>query len=172
MSQKVIFRHIIDSPCGKLILSSDKTRLYTCDWANNPHRQLIDRKLATILNAVFVEESVDTIQKTEYQLSEYFIGRRKTFDLPIEFIGTEFQKSVWTELCSLKYGETSTYSDIACSLGLNNAVRAVANAIALNPLSIIVPCHRVIGRNNLLTGYAGGIEAKKKLLKIESSNSQ
>lgn len=172
MLQKVIFRHTFDSPCGKLILSSDETKLYTCDWANNPRRQLIDRKLTTKLNAIFIDESIGLIQEAENQLSEYFIGRRYTFDLLIEFIGTEFQKRVWAKLCSLKYGETSTYSDIACCLGLGNSVRAVANAIALNPLSIIVPCHRVIGHNKSFTGYAGGLETKRRLLEIETSNYQ
>ena len=102
------------------------------------------------------------------QLDEYFCGTRKAFDLPIEMHGTEFQHKVWNELCNIPYGETRSYKDIARKIGNPRAVRAVGGANNKNKLMIVVPCHRVIGTDGSLTGYAGGIEVKKKLLDLES----
>lgn len=101
------------------------------------------------------------------QLEEYFAGERTNFDLPLDAQGTEFQKKVWRELARIPYGETCSYSDIARRLNNAKAVRAVGAANGKNPISIIVPCHRVIGSNGKLTGYAGGLIAKTKLLEIE-----
>ena len=103
------------------------------------------------------------------QLKEYFSGTRKSFDLPLEMNGTEFQLKVWNELCNIPYGETRSYKDIAEKIGNPKAVRAVGGANNKNKLMIVVPCHRVIGANDSLTGYAGGIEVKKKLLELEQS---
>lgn len=101
------------------------------------------------------------------QLENYFGGRQKTFDIPYEATGTVFQKRVWQELTTIGFGETRTYQSIADAIGAPRAVRAVASAIGRNPLSIIVPCHRVIGSNGTLTGYAGGIASKRRLLELE-----
>ncbi|MDE5670225.1 MAG: methylated-DNA--[protein]-cysteine S-methyltransferase [Eubacterium sp.] len=101
------------------------------------------------------------------QLKEYLSGVRKIFDLPIEMNGTEFQLKVWSALCNIPYGETRSYKDIAEKIGNPKAVRAVGGANNKNRLMIIVPCHRVIGADGSLTGYAGGINVKKKLLELE-----
>ena len=109
----------------------------------------------------------DLTVKAIHQLKEYFSGIRKSFDLPLELNGTEFQQKVWNELCNIPYGETRTYKDIAEEIGNPKAVRAVGGANNKNKLMIIVPCHRVIGADGSLTGYAGGIAVKKKLLELE-----
>ena len=102
------------------------------------------------------------------QLDEYFRGRRKTFNLPLKWKGTDFQKQVWQALCEIPYGTTVSYSDIASKIGRPKAVRAVGQANRANELAIVVPCHRVIGKNRALTGYAGSrIDVKAKLLKLE-----
>ena len=108
-------------------------------------------------------------KRTIEQLKEYFSGIRKSFDLPLEMNGTEFQLKVWNELCNIPYGETRSYKDIAEKIGNPKAVRAVGGANNKNKLMIIVPCHRVIGANGSLTGYAGGIDVKKILLELEQS---
>lgn len=104
------------------------------------------------------------------QLDEYFAGDRKVFDLPITFNGTDFQKKVWRALCDIPYGETRSYKDIAIAIGNENACRAVGMANNKNPITIIVPCHRVIGSNSKLVGYAGGLDMKKGLLEMEKNN--
>lgn len=101
------------------------------------------------------------------QLNEYFKGERKNFDIPLDLVGTEFQKQVWLSLLKIPYGCTTTYAKQAEILGKPSAVRAVANANGKNKISIILPCHRVIGADGSLTGYGGGIEKKKKLLEFE-----
>lgn len=107
------------------------------------------------------------IAQTKRQLTEYFAGMRKTFDVPLRFIGTDFQHAVWQELLKLPYGTLTTYGEIARRIGRPGAVRAVGVAVEENPCSILVPCHRVVGANRALTGYGGGFEAKRKLLQIE-----
>ena len=101
------------------------------------------------------------------QLNQYFAGTRKTFDLPLHFGGTEFQHAVWEALLDIPYGETRTYGQIAAAIGRPKAVRAVGQAIGSNPIGILVPCHRVIGKDGTLTGFGGGLEVKEKLLKGE-----
>jgi len=102
------------------------------------------------------------------QIREYLDGKRKTFDFPYEFCGTEFQKKVWNALCAIPYGETCTYKDIATAIGNPKASRAVGMANNKNPITIAVPCHRVIGASGKLVGYAGGLEMKKALIELES----
>lgn len=107
------------------------------------------------------------IKTTYNQLNEYLLGKRKEFNIPIKLEGTAFQKKVWEELKNIPYGETRTYKQIAENIGNPKACRAVGMANHNNPIAIIVPCHRVIGTNNKLVGYAGGIDIKQKLLQIE-----
>lgn len=104
------------------------------------------------------------------QILEYLAGRRKRFDFPYQLTGTEFQKSVWQKLCDIPYGETRSYKEIAGALGKPSAGRAVGMACSKNPIWIAVPCHRVIGANGGLTGYAGGLDMKKALLQLEQKN--
>jgi len=109
----------------------------------------------------------EIIHKTYIQLDEYFNGKRKSFDIPLRIEGTPFQEAVWHVLLTIPYGETRSYKDTAEQIGRPNACRAVGNANNKNKISIIIPCHRVIGANGSLAGYGGGLEIKKKLLEIE-----
>lgn len=144
------------SPAGELILDSIGGKLSLCDWAQCKKHKII-----------FKEGTSDVIERAISQLEEYFQGKRHTFDIPLHFSGTPFQARVWEELLTIPYGTTATYSQIASQSGCPRGVRAVANAIGANPISIFVPCHRVIGSNRALTGYAGGLVAKKILLQVE-----
>lgn len=103
------------------------------------------------------------------QLREYFNRQRKNFELPLEIIGTEFQKKVWDELLKINYGETISYKELAIRLGDVKSIRAAGKANGANPLPIIIPCHRVIGAEGKLVGYGGGLEVKEKLLELEGS---
>ncbi len=128
----------------------------------------------TITGINFVDEKYPdangdspAVQAGVRQLSEYFRGERTTFDLPLEFRGTEFQKKVWRALLDVPFGSTASYGDIARAIGNPKAVRAVGGANAKNPISIVAPCHRIIGSNGKLTGYGGGLWRKKWLLAHE-----
>lgn len=125
--------------------------------------------MQTLLNAGYTEMTSEIIEETRRQLDEYFRHERQAFDIPLLTAGTEFQKSVWNSLMEIPYGQTITYGELATRLGKPAAVRAVANANGANAISIIIPCHRVIGSNNTLTGYGGGLEAKKFLLELEQT---
>ncbi|WP_245799218.1 methylated-DNA--[protein]-cysteine S-methyltransferase [Virgibacillus siamensis] len=103
------------------------------------------------------------------QFKEYIHGNRRQFDVPFTLEGTPFQKQVWETLREIPYGEIRTYSKVAISIGKPKAIRAVGHANAVNPLPILIPCHRVIGKNNKLTGYAGGVDMKRQLLEIEDT---
>lgn len=116
-------------------------------------------------------EDALTFVEVREQLDEYFAGRRRSFDVALAPVGTPFQRQVWDALCAIPYGETTTYAAIARSIGRPLAVRAVGAANGKNPLSIVVPCHRVIGKDGTLTGYAGGLPSKRLLLELESARS-
>ena len=122
-----------------------------------------------ISNNIELKES-PLIKQTINQLEEYFEGKRKSFDLPFEPKGTEFQKLVWNELLKIPYGETCSYGEIAKRIGNPKASRAIGMANNRNPISIIIPCHRVIGASGKLVGYGGGIDIKEKLLNLEKEN--
>lgn len=148
------------SPVGILKLVATKNALVAVLWENeNPKRV----RLAELI------EQVDhpILLATQKQLSEYFAGTRQRFDLPLDFEGTEFQKRVWQALLDIPFGETRSYRDIAEQVGNIKAVRAVGAANGKNPISIIAPCHRVVGMNGKLVGFAGGLNNKKILLGLE-----
>lgn len=140
-----------------------------CDWQVEKHRDHVDRRLERVLQAGFVEGMSEVIAKAVRQLDEYFARKRQTFDVPLLFVGTEFQKSVWSELLNIPFGTTVSYGEMAERIGMPKAVRAVANANGANSLSIFAPCHRVIGSDRSLTGYGGGLPAKKFLLELETN---
>lgn len=140
-----------------------------CDWQVEKHRDHVDRRLEQVLQAGFVEGMSEVIAKAVRQLDEYFARKRQTFDVPLLFVGTEFQKSVWNELLNIPFGTTVSYGEMAERIGMPKAVRAVANANGANSLSIFAPCHRVIGSDRSLTGYGGGLPAKKFLLELETN---
>ena len=127
---------------------------------------IVKIEFGKILKDVEIKETT-LISKTINEIKEYLNGNRKKFDIPIKLNGTGFQKKVWNELLKIPYGETCSYKDIAIRINNEKGVRAVGMANHNNPIAIIVPCHRVIGKNGKLVGYAGGIDIKSKLLEIE-----
>lgn len=167
MNQVYCYRY--HSPCGELILGSLGQQLCLCDWRYRSKRSMIDRRLQKYLKASFIDRSSDVIDSAIAQLDDYFAGHRQQFDIPLLFAGSDFQHRVWQALLAIPYGETRSYNELADSLGEGGASRAVASANGANALSIFVPCHRVIGRDGQLTGYAGGLPAKEQLLDLECS---
>lgn len=148
------------SPVGDLTLIASDTGLTAILWPNDDPSRVPAR------NPV---ESADhpILAEAKRQLTAYFAGELKVFTVPLDMIGTDFQKSVWAALLTIPHGETRSYAEIARQIGRPTATRAVGAANARNPLSIIAPCHRVIGSNGALTGFAGGLEAKELLLRLE-----
>lgn len=158
------------SPYGNLMLGSFEDKLCLCDWSTSKHRETIAKRLQKILQADYKEEPSSITQEAARQLDEYFQKRRTAFTLPLLFSGTEFQQKVWRKLLEIPYGKTVSYQELAGMLHMPTAVRAVANANGANAISIFVPCHRVIGSNHTLTGYAGGLETKRLLLALEGGS--
>jgi methylated-DNA-[protein]-cysteine S-methyltransferase len=164
----IIHTQPFSTPYGDLVLGAYKGRLCLCDWRYRKMRDAIDSRICNRLGAKMAE-GYDTVQdKTRQQLLEYFEGKRTDFDLPLLFAGTSFQEEVWSALMDVPYGTTTTYLALARKLGKEGAVRAVAAANGANALAIIVPCHRVVGSDGALVGYAGGMRAKSALLKLEA----
>ncbi len=157
------------SPFGELILGSFGDELCVCDWRYRKMRAEIDERICKGLSAEYREEHSPVVEQAILQLNEYFQKSRKVFELPFLLVGTEFQKQVWDELQKIPFGQTITYLGLSRRLGNERAIRAVAAANGANAISIIVPCHRVIGSKGELTGYAGGLLAKRKLLELEGS---
>ena len=155
------------SPVGEIVLGSYEHKLCLANWTNKTKSDRTNDRLKKGLNAEFVEGSSEIIEETIKQLEAYFKGQRQSFDIPLLMVGTEFQKSVWQGLLEISYGKTASYLELAKNIGNEKAVRAVANANAANAISILIPCHRIIGSNGTLTGYAGGLDIKKKLLELE-----
>ena len=150
----------LPSPVGELKLVANGSRLAAILWENDkPNRVRLGPMSEALDNPI--------LMKTARQLDEYFAGTRNRFDLELEFVGSEFQKKVWAALLTIPFGETRTYSQIALQIGHPTAVRAVGAANGRNPISIVAPCHRVIGASGKLTGFAGGLEAKERLLMLE-----
>lgn len=152
----------IDSPVGKLKLVANETGLIAVLWENdNPQR--------VPLSDLAEDNHHNILIEAERQLKEYFAGERCSFSIPLDMHGTPFQKDVWRALQGIPFGKTRSYGQIANQLGKPSASRAVGAANGRNPISIIVPCHRVIGSTGKLTGFAGGLEAKERLLNLETS---
>lgn len=146
----------LDSPLGRLRLVSDGHALLRIEFAGQH-------------GSDGTQQDDPVLAQTARQLQEYFSGQRQHFDLPLGARGTSFQSSVWQALCKIPYGELRSYQDIANSIGKHSAVRAVGAANGRNPIPIVVPCHRVIGSNGRLTGFAGGLPAKQLLLELEGA---
>ena len=157
------------TPYGELIIGSHNDSLCLCDWRYRKMRNSIDNRLKTGLDAEYIEESSHTIKETKAQLTRYFDGERTEFDIPLNLVGTDFQKDVWNALLQIPYGETDTYLGLSKRLENEKAIRAVASANGANAISIIIPCHRIIGSDGRLVGYAGGLGVKKKLLILEKA---
>ncbi|MFT6967892.1 MAG: methylated-DNA-[protein]-cysteine S-methyltransferase [Cellvibrionaceae bacterium] len=155
---------------GELLLGVIGDKICLCDWRYRKARTAIDQRLCRHFNAKIVSGEHLVIDETVKQLDEYFAGRRHNFTVPTALAGTSFQQTVWQHLQSTPYGKTITYQNLAETVGNAKAVRAVANASGANALSILIPCHRVIGSDGQLTGYAGGIVAKQTLISLEQAN--
>ncbi len=155
------------SPVGEIILGEYREKLVLADWKYRKMRSSIDARIQNALKMPYVSGETDLLTSTMSQFEEYFMGNRTEFSIPLSLIGTDFQKSVWEELLKIPYGKTETYLGLATRLGNPLAIRAVASANGANAISILVPCHRVIGVNNAMMGYAGGVNVKKKLLEAE-----
>jgi len=158
-----------NSPVGDILLGSYEGKLCLADWQYRRMRTSIDKRLQKGLKAEYVEENSEVIEETIKQMKEYFLGERKAFDIPLLMVGTTFQQSVWQGLIKIPYGTTASYLELSRNIGNEKAVRAVASANGANAISILIPCHRIIGSNGDLVGYAGGLPVKKKLLMLESN---
>ncbi len=157
---------------GELIIGSYENKLCLLDYRYRRMRQTVDKRIQRGLNAKFIEEDNEVLQKTRTQVDEFLAGARKEFDISLLTVGTEFQKTVWSALMDVKYGETSSYLELAKKINNPKAVRAVASANGANSIGLIIPCHRIIGSNGDLVGFAGGLPAKKRLLKMENEYSE
>jgi methylated-DNA-[protein]-cysteine S-methyltransferase len=170
MNRVNIQRH--QTEIGELLLGSFGGRLCLLGFGEKGTRRAVDDRIRKKLDARFVEQNDEVLEKTRKQLEEYLNGDRKEFDIRLLMVGTDFQKRVWKALMRVPYGATCTYGQIAKDIGSPRAVRAVGNANRANPISIIVPCHRVIGSDGELVGYGGGLSLKKWLLMLEQGNAR
>lgn len=150
----MIYQKIIKTPIGDICILEENNKIIRLTLDNEKY--------------CYTEKNTEILNETEKQLNEYFWGKRKKFNVPINPKGTEFQKQVWNELLKIPYGQTVTYKRIAQKIEKPNAARAVGMANHNNPIAIIVPCHRVVGSNSKLVGYAFGLERKQFLLDLEN----
>lgn len=162
------------SPCGDLLVGEWDGQICMCDWAEGRvHERVLTRLRRYLPMDDFMQcglsdvKSGTALASAVRQLDEYFNRIRTDFDMPLMLVGTEFQQKVWHALLAIPYGTTLSYGELAMRVGRASSVRAVANAVGANPVSIIVPCHRVVGSDGSLTGYAGGLAAKRMLLSVE-----
>ncbi len=155
---------------GELILGSFDEKLCLLDFRYRRMRTTIDNRITKALKTTYIEQDNQLLKITRQQLDEYFQGKRIFFDIPLLTVGTDFQKNVWKALQEVPYGTTSTYLQLAKNINNQAAVRAVANANGANAIGVIIPCHRIIGSDGTLVGYAGGLPAKKLLLKLEQQS--
>ncbi len=151
---------VMESPIGPLLLESDGTALTAIRFATHRGRQL------ELPDRVVLDQ---VLREAIRQLREYFAGRRRVFELPLRPAGTEFQRKTWAELLEIPYGETISYAELARRVGKPRAARAVGAANGANPISLVVPCHRVIASGGGLGGYGGGLEIKRRLLELEGA---
>lgn len=149
-----MFAHIYAFPFARMLIAEEAGALVRVDFAD-------------VLSAGSIDRETPLLREAARQLNEYFAGRRRVFDLPLRPAGTPFQQKVWQALQTIPYGQTRSYQEIAGQIGNLKACRAVGYANHNNPIAIIIPCHRVIGKSGRLTGYAGGLELKERLLRLE-----
>jgi methylated-DNA-[protein]-cysteine S-methyltransferase len=158
---EMLFHKFVNSPVGKLKLVASDNGLAAILWENDdPGRVRLGKSTR--------DDNQKILLQTERQLNEYFSGKRQSFSLPLDMQGTAFQKNVWEALLAIPFGKTKTYGELARQLGNASASRAVGAATGRNPVSIVVPCHRLIGASGKLTGFAGGLDKKQTLLNLEA----
>ena len=157
------FYSIIKSPIGDLLLVADVSAVTGVYFPGRDH-------VPAASKAWTLTPQHPVLQQAAKQLQEYFAGKRKSFTLPLRLAGTDFQQQVWREIALIPYGETINYSELAKRAGAPQAIRAAGTTTGRNPLSIIIPCHRVMGKNGGLCGFAGGLKRKRHLLELENSD--
>lgn len=156
-----------ESPSGPLLVGATETAVCLCAWTSTDKGSRCIGSVSSLSGLSISSGSNPVLMECLRQLDCYFNGELTDFDIPTVLFGTPFRKTVWQALLSIPYGATVSYSQVAAAVGRPRAVRAVANAIGANPVSIIVPCHRVVGSDGSLTGYAGGTDTKASLLNLE-----
>jgi len=157
---------------GELIIGSFENQLCLCDWRYRKMRSSIDQCMETGLQARYKESESEIIIETKRQLAAYFAGDLKLFNLPLLLVGSDFQKKIWKLLLEIPFGKTESYAGLSEKHGDVKAIRAVASANGANAISIIVPCHRIIGSDGSLCGYAGGLQTKRRFLRLENAFAQ
>lgn len=168
-TEKIIDLKRVETPLGTMIACADEYGICLLEFSDRKALPTELKEIAKHFNANILQGENPLFNTLELELAEYFAGQRQDFTVPLSPVGTEFQKKVWEVLRQIPYGTTRSYQQQANILGNPKSVRAVANANGLNKISIIIPCHRVIGTNGTLTGYGGGIWRKQKLLELEKS---
>ncbi|WP_415326767.1 methylated-DNA--[protein]-cysteine S-methyltransferase [Chryseobacterium sp. MMS23-Vi53] len=164
-----IHQTLIQTPLGEMVACAIDEGICLLEFTDRKNIEKQFKSLSNNLNCEIVEKDHHHFKQLEQELKEYFEGRRKTFDVPLHIIGTEFQQKVWQLLREIPSGEIRTYKQQAEILGNLKAIRAVGTANGINKIAILIPCHRVIGSNGELIGYAGGIWRKQKLLELEKA---
>jgi len=160
----------IETPIGAMIAGATDEGICLLEFENRKMLPLELKQLSKELGAAILEGENQHFKQLEAELKDYFMGKLKEFNVPLALIGSEFQKKVWRVLLTIPYGKTRSYKEQAITIGNADAVRAVAHANGMNKISIIIPCHRVIGSNGQLVGYGGGLWRKKYLLGLEQNN--
>jgi methylated-DNA-[protein]-cysteine S-methyltransferase len=155
---------------GELVLASFGGKLCLLGFGYQKVTQIVAARIKKTLDAEFVEQDDEILERMKRRIDEYLKGARKAFDVPLLLVGSDFQNRVWSALRKVPYGTTTTYLQVARDISNEKAARAVGNALRANPIIVIVPCHRVIGSDGELTGYGGGLSVKKRLLELEQKN--
>lgn len=168
-NQKIIDLKRIETPLGTMYAAATENGICMLEFTDRKMLETELKHISKLLNANIIQGENPIFEILEKELSEYFEGKRTEFTVPLDFVGSDFQKQVWGILMKIPYGQTWSYAKQAEVLGDKNKVRAVANANGMNKISILVPCHRVIGSDGNLTGYGGGIWRKQKLLELEKA---
>ncbi|MBX2959132.1 MAG: methylated-DNA--[protein]-cysteine S-methyltransferase [Flavobacteriales bacterium] len=164
-----IYTTTFESPLGRITLASTNKGLCLLEFDNEKRINNHFNQFKKYWDVEIIEEETSITTTTKNQLTAYFSNQQTTFDVPLDLVGTEFQLKVWNELQRIPFGSTRSYKEQAIAVGNLKAIRAVATANGENRISIIIPCHRVIGSDGSLTGYGGGIWRKQKLLELEST---
>lgn len=157
----------IETPLGTLLAGAVPQGICLLEFSGGPRLESQLNRIQRLFNATALPGRHPLLMQVERELVEYFQGSRQQFDVPLVLRGTSFQRTVWDALCQIPYGQTRTYEEMAAVIGSLRAARAVGAANGMNPLSILVPCHRLVGKNGSLTGYGGGLWRKQRLLELE-----
>ena len=168
MQNKISIQYF-KTPVGELVLGAYKGKLCLADWRYRKMRDAVDKRIQKGLQAVYTEENATILEQTKTEINAYFNQELKEFTIPLQLVGTDFQKQVWKALQEISYGKTESYLGLSKKIQNEKAIRAVALANGANAISILIPCHRIIGTNGNLVGYAGGLKTKEKLLLLEGA---